>query len=281
MNTNIDKALLSLKETQDVELEIMKKLHDYCVYAGLRYCMAYGTLLGAVRHGGFIPWDNDIDICMPRADFQRLLEMVKTIPVGDNIHCVHYTVDDRYHYQVIRFFDDRTIVRPTYIKEQPRDMGVWVDVFPVDGVPRNIFDHPLYQLRLSVYKWIQLADIYAVPFSSITNKSIKGILSNIIKSTTHKILPNKNNIHEYKIDYYASKFSYNKYKKVADIIERQKPLWLEHEDFDNPTLMKFEKYQFFAPQNWDSYLTRCYGDYMKLPPENQRMTHDIGARWKE
>ena len=92
--------------------------------------------------------------------------------------------------------------------------------------------------------------------------------------------PGKNNIHEYKVDQFASVFSYKDYDHVADTIERQKPNWLTHTDFDERILMKFEKYDFYAPKDWAGYLTRYYGNYMQLPPEEKRMTHDIHAQWR-
>ena len=272
--------MLTLKETQKIELDIMVKLHEYCCKHNLVYCLTYGTLIGAARHQGFIPWDNDIDIIMPRPDYERLLELTNTEPVADNIDCVHYTNDEKYHYQVIRFCDTNTIVEPTYIREVTERLGVWVDVFPADGVPESVFDHPLEQIMLKFFRWVQLADIYAIPLSRVKNKSIKGIARNVIKNIVHFILPGKGNRHAYMVDKYASFFKYSKYAKVADTIERQKPNWLSHEDFDQRVLLKFEDYEFYAPKNWDNYLRRYYGDYMKLPPVEMRMTHDINARWR-
>lgn len=272
--------MLTLKETQNIELEIMKKIHDYCDKHGLLYCITYGTLIGAVRHKGFIPWDNDIDIIMPRPDYEKLLQLVKTNPIGENIECVHYTTDQKYHYQVIRICDMNTTVKPTYIREQPEKMGVWVDIFPADGVPESIFEKPFSQLLLKFYRWVQLADIYAIPLSKVKNKNFKSTIRNILKNLVHLILPGKNNVHEYKVDKYATRFSYDNHQKVADIIERQKPLWLTHDDFNNRVLLDFENYKFYAPKNWDNYLNRYYGDYMEMPPVKDRMTHDIDAEWR-
>jgi len=272
--------MLSVKETQDIALNIMQQIHLFCEREGLVYCMTYGTLIGAVRHKGFIPWDNDVDIIMPRPDFERLLEIEKERKIGPALQCLHYSNDVRYHYQVIRVCDTRTKVIPDYIREQPSDMGIWVDIFPADGVPESIFDQPMQQLKLWFNKWVQLGDIYAVPLSKAPNKSLKGIFNNITKNAVHLLFPGKNNVHNYRIDQAASAFAYNRYAHVADTIERQKPLFLTHEDFDQRVLMPFEQYAFYGPKNWDSYLRRFYGDYMQLPPVEKRMTHNINAEWK-
>ena len=272
--------MLTLKETQDIELEIMQKIHLFCEQEKITYCMTYGTLIGAVRHKGFIPWDNDIDIIMPRPDFDRFLETVKTKSIDDNLVCLHFSNNSKYHYQVIRVCDKRTVVYPEYIREVPEEMGVWVDIFVADGVPESIFDKPFDQLGLWFNKWVQLSDIYAIPFRDSPNKSLRGLANNIIKNVIHIIFPNKNNIHEYKVDHFGKRFKYEEYDHVADTSERQPPNWLTHEDFDNRVLMPFQQYEFYAPKDYDGYLSRYYGDYMQLPPEEKRMTHDIKAEWR-
>ena len=181
--------MLSVKECQDIELEIMQKLHLFCEKHNLKYVMVYGTLLGAIRHKGFIPWDNDMDIAMPRPDFERLLELIKTENISDGLYCVHYTTDLRYHYQVVRVCDSRTKVTPTYIREQPEKMGIWVDIFVMDGVWPHPALHPIQQFKLKLNQWLQVADIYAIP----GNKGIKSF----IKNTVHKLCPVRNNKHEY------------------------------------------------------------------------------------
>lgn len=133
----MEQHLLTLNEIQAVELEIMKQLHKWCEQNKIRYCMGYGTLLGAVRHQGPIPWDNDMDILMPRPDFEKMLRLTRNNKIGKNISILHHSKDDRYHYSVARACDDRTRVFATYLVEQPRRLGVWVDIFPIDGMPEK------------------------------------------------------------------------------------------------------------------------------------------------
>ncbi len=263
---------MTTKEIQKIELEIMNQLHLFCEKHHLRYCMVYGTLLGAVRHKGFIPWDNDMDIMMPRPDYVRFLKLLKTKSVGKNLEYLHYTNDLHYHYQIIRIYDIRTKVAPPYIREQPDKMGVWVDIFPADGYWEKPWQHPVQQSMLFFYRWIQLGDIYAL-------KDGKGI-KNKLKCIIHTIFPGKNNIHEYKIDYYASLCKFEEHTWVGDSIER-KPSRLLRSDFEELIKMPFECYNFYAPKHWKKYLKECYGDYMQLPPESQRQVHDLNAEWVE
>lgn len=263
--------MLSVKEEQEIELEIMQKIHLFCQENALRYIMVYGTLLGAVRHKGFIPWDNDIDIAMPRPDYEKMLELLKTKSVGDHLYHVHYSTDPAYHYLVTRICDDRTIVNVPYIRDKPERLGIWVDIFPVDGLCTSPFRQNLRKLKLIIYKFILMGDLYGM-------KGQKGLRGRWLYFL-HKIMPGKDQSHCIKIEEYAKHCDFDSYKTVSIIIER---CWryqrLTHEDFDHPVLMDFEKYKFFAPKNWHESLSAQYGEnYMTPPPESKRFTHQIEA----
>lgn len=266
--------MLTIRETQLVELEIMSNLHNYCVKHGLKYVMAYGTLLGAVRHKGFIPWDNDMDIYMPRPDFEKFLELVKSKPIAKNIEIVYYTTDSKYHYTCIRVCDMKTTVNPPYIREQPEKMGVWVDIFPVDGVWERPWAHLLQQALLWFNRIMQRVDIYYKPWDPKTPK-------NILKCILHKLFPTGKNKHIRLLNYYASLCKYEEQKYVFYTIGWSGNVRvLTKDDFDHPCELQYEDKVFFAPQNCDAYLRSMYGDYMQLPPEDKRETHDIRAEWR-
>ena len=264
--------MISVKESQDLELDIMHKLHDYCVKHGLRYLLAYGTLIGAVRHKGFIPWDNDIDIFMPRPDFERFLEMTKTDPVAEDLYVTHYTLDENYFYNCARVCDERTEVEIPYIPVQPSRMGIWVDIFAVDGVPDSEFLVKAHRVRIRTLYYALRAHIYG----TLDNKNQ---FRKIVKLACLKFLSNKDHKLNRRITALEKQYPYDDYQNAA--------LWcltslvpIPKKDFEAPVSAPFEQYSFFIPEDYDRILRDTYGDYMKLPPESKRIPHQIRAFWK-
>jgi lipopolysaccharide cholinephosphotransferase len=246
----------------------MIKLHTYCEENNLRYCIAYGTLLGAVRHKGFIPWDNDIDITMPRADFERFLELAKQKPVASDLGTLHYTTDSEYHYNVIRVYDKNTRISIPYLREYPENTGFWVDVFPIDAY-NGSFRYQGARLGLALNKIFQRADLYAF-FSGHGWK--KSILYAI-----HKLFPNKNNRHMYRIDNYAKSIPLTDAEYLSDTTERGAVhVIYPNDQFERLVLLDFEGVPFYAPDDYTTVLETVYGStWTELPPENKRETHEI------
>ena len=264
--------LLTIKEQQEVMLGIMKAIHTFCVQNNIKYILLYGTLLGAVRHKGFIPWDNDMDIGIPRPDYDKLVTLLNSgKTIGEHFYHLHYTNDDNYHYQIMRICDDRTTVKPPYIRDQPKRMGVWVDIFPIDGVPRKTPLGILRRARLFINKKLQTADIYAVK----TKHDIGHLLGRI--SCT--LFPNMKK-RNYKIDSILRKTPFETSEFVGDMENREEKIAKQKRDeYSNLVLLNFEDTKFYAPAKWDEYLSRKYGNYMQFPPPNEQTPHTSGCKW--
>ena len=261
--------MLSVKECQDVELNILEQIHRYCEKHGLHYLMIYGTLIGAVRHQGFIPWDNDIDIGMPREDFERFLELSKEEPIGDHLYVVHYTTDPRYHYMCIRVCDDRTAVEVPYIREQPTRLGVWVDIFVMDGVTPNKTLYWIQKKKIMLYWYVFRAYVYGtIDNKNLFRKIIKKLILRFIDS---------NQLNQ-KITRLVSRYRFEDCEFVANVFTPQY-CPLRREDYYSPLPMLFEGHHFYGPRHYDEYLTLCFGNYMQLPPVEKRITHPILAEW--
>ena len=122
------KRKVTLEEMRDLQLAMMDKIHEFCVERGIRYSLGGGTLLGAVRHKGYIPWDDDIDIMLPRPDYERFLKEFDG--VYPNFKVLHLNNDRTYPYLFAKVYDSRTL-----LVECRATMGVYIDVFPIDGLP--------------------------------------------------------------------------------------------------------------------------------------------------
>lgn len=261
---------LDLKEVQNVELCILKEFHVFCENNGLRYILGFGTLLGAVRHKGFIPWDNDIDVLMPRNDFEKFLEISRTKSISEDLYVQHYTIDNKYHYICARVCDSKTHVNVPYIREQPSKLGLWIDVFPIDGVGKTSPKKILQTMLLKWYWMLFRADVYGS-----TSKNSRTKFNYYVKKMALVLFPNKNNVHNYSIDKICEWFSFDESEEVGFLFGEEGVCKFKRKDFDNLIKIPFEDASFFCPPSYKSFLEQCYGDYMSLPKEEDRITHDI------
>lgn len=262
---------MSLNECQCVELDIMKSIHKFCNENGICYVLAYGSLLGAVRHQGFIPWDNDMDIMMPRSDYEKFLCLAEE-GIDSHHYILNYRNDAKFHYQCTRVCDDRTFVSPNYIREQPSRMGVWVDIFPVDGVCKKQYEHMIKLIKMKFYKQLTHWEIYSHSEADSLKENIKHIIG--------KIFQDRNNRFEYEIDEIASKQVFSLSRNVGVTTEYEKTfLGMTPNDFSQRKLALFESEEFYIPKNWDRCLRGEYGNYMVVPSEEDRQTHSINAVW--
>ena len=201
--------LLSIQEQQQAELEVMKALHAYCEKHHIRYSLGWGSLLGAIRHKGFIPWDNDMDIYMLREDTERLKKLAKTDPIGPNIKLFDMSSDPNYHYVVLRACNMDTIARPSYLRKQINNMGLWVDIFPMDG-----YNKTLYWFQRPI-AWFFTKLCYATMYRIPTNQKAKRIVQKVIL----RFLPNKNHRYERRLDSISRWFNTKKSKYLIAIHE--------------------------------------------------------------
>ena len=155
---------LTLQEIQAQSLEILQTVHDFCLAHDIRYSLAYGTLIGAIRHKGFIPWDDDIDIIMPRPDYDRFCRTFRAPGLG-----LLWEEDKNYYLSFCRVFDtEKTWCRSLLPVGKDYKGGVWIDVFPADGVSDN-FDEFSANIRQYKRTWmLQMRYRYArIPVKDI------------------------------------------------------------------------------------------------------------------
>ncbi len=260
---------LTIQEIQAVSLEILKSVTDLCEEQGLRYALIYGTLIGAVRHHGYIPWDDDVDIMMPRPDYDKLLAYLA------NHKLPHLSVFNRetcpgYPYMISRVSDDRYILEME--NEDSVGMGVFIDVYPYDGLGTSKEEAIRFGKkgdRLSSLCYQATRKHFAIETtSSLPRKILKYpafVVSKLIgKDFFQKRLAKLGGAKDYESSAYIGCVIWLSWGE-KDIFPRA---W-----FDETIKMPFENYTFRVPKHYDEVLRHEYGDYMQLPPEKDRIGH--------
>ena len=257
----------SLGELKAIELGIMKEIDSFCGRNGLRYYLTFGTLLGCIRHRGFIPWDDDIDIAMPRADYDRFLS---TFSSG---FCrVKQLGDPHYSYPFAKIYDARTrLVENTLTQD---DIGVYIDLFPLDGLPED----KATQLRLckKVRFWKQMLRHKFSPW-----KRRRGWAKQLLLSLA-KLLLAPFSYHSIcrRIDRMCRQYDYDSSPCFSCLAWGYDFRFGEKAWMDPAGTGDFEGVRFRIPRDSDSVLRLFYGDYMQLPPEESRCSnHDFEAFW--
>lgn len=264
--------VISFEEAKKVELEILLNVADFCDKHGLRYYLAYGTLIGAIRHKGFIPWDDDIDIQMPRPDYNKLIELFNQ----ENKDKRYFLIDSKAKnagHTYVKVVDMRTIKKEEGTKKNSI-LGVDLDIFPIDGMPSDEAEFEKWYAKLyNCYKKQQYA-----------NTALKGWR---LKTKIHLLLYKpyvlcRKGLRK-KADKLHALYPYEECERVGSMetIYSSKKNYMRKEYFDGYTLVEFEGHQFKAPKKYHEVLNCLYGDYMQLPPEEERITHHINTMfWK-
>lgn len=259
---------LTLKEEQQEGLKILKSVAEFCDANSIRYTLAYGTLLGAIRHNGFIPWDDDIDIFMPREDYEQFLKLFKE---SVNPKLFHKGNTENYPYlfaKVANVKDTRKYAK--CLNYETPDRGVEIDIFPIDYIPNN-------RISRFFYKLICINNFICLDHSRFKG-FMTGTLFNKIISEPYRIIASKKSISYWtnKNNNLITKYYRNgSFTKCTDFwfFSGSKDV-IPVQVFSNLKKHQFEDSSFWIPADYDFVLKKFYGDYMKLPPiEEQQPKH--------
>lgn len=269
---------MSMKEIQSVSLEILKKIADICDQEGLKYSLAWGTLIGAVRHKGYIPWDDDVDIQMPRPDYERLKEyFIKNADALYPLRLFDNSVNG-YPYMLARVSNDDYVIDT--INEKPCGMGIFVDIYILDGTGDTYEDAWNYASKTCKYpRLIFLSTRKYYHFGTT-----KGFLKRLFKVFVFiyaKIMGKE--YFERKLLSIISQKPYDQKDYVGCVswCERPKYAVIKKSEFEDMIDFQFENYKFKGPREYDKYLRIWYGDYMQLPPEKERIYHHLYKAYKK
>ena len=261
-----------ISEIQQMELGIMEYIHEVCHKIGVKYFLAYGSLIGAVRHQGFIPWDDDMDICMLRDDYEKLQDYMIAHP-NERYELMSYKNNVNYVYPFMKVQDNHTYL----VEEDVRidsDMGIYVDIFPVDGYE----DDQAFKDKMT--KIIKKRQLSCYTFKGITNT--KSVVNSIIRYISVIIFYFTNtNKYVSQIDELAKSRKVEDYELVDYVVykDMNKPVW-KREWLEQVEAGSFEGKKFMIPKHYHEILTSDYGNYMQLPPVEQQVSHHDFKLWK-
>ena len=255
-----------LKKIQLILQGILVAFQTFCAERSLRYYALGGTVLGAVRHQGFIPWDDDIDVGMPRSDYELLVSSFNTY--NNNRRYIlesPYTKDSNYSYPYSKIYDTQT----TLIENTtpPFKRGVFIDIFPLDGVEKAtaINVKTIYFLK----KILELKKLKR-------SRRQRSILRNLVSVTidyslkhfvSYKFLLNM-------INWLCVRQQYNQSDYIANLVGAYNEKEIVPKScFGNPAIVSFEGLEIPCPKDTDYYLEHIYGEWKSLPPEEKRVTH--------
>ena len=261
-----------IREIQQMELGIMEYIHETCQKIGVKYFLAYGSLIGAVRHKGFIPWDDDMDICMLREDYEKLQDYLIANP-DERYEVMSYKNNLNYVYPFMKVQDNHTYLLEEDVRIDS-NMGIYVDIFPVDGYENDA------NFKNNMTKLIKKRQLSCYTFKGITNT--KSVLNSLIRYISVIIFYFTNtNKYVAQIEELAKSRKVSDYEEVDYLIykDMNKPVW-RREWLEQVTTGTFEGKEFMIPKNYHEILTSDYGDYMQLPPVEQRVSHHDFKLWK-
>lgn len=254
-----DKRITS-DEVKQIQLDMLKEIDDYCRKNDIRYCLSYGTLLGAIRHKGFIPWDDDVDLIMPYPDLLRF----KKEFISDDLEVLDIDTYDYYEWPFPRICNTHTYSKPGKYSTW---YGVNIDLYPVMGMIEDVEKINKYmekgtRIQKAFHKYLawHRRELKFTPFTFLPG----------YKSAVKKMYD------------YVRMYPFENAKKFFHVGGPFKMYEVfDYDVFEELIDVDFENCKFLAPKRYDDYLRQCYGDYMTPPPEDKRHPYHGGCYyWK-
>ena len=259
---------IGTEELKRIQIEILDDVAAFCQHHNLRYYLAYGTLLGAIRHKGYIPWDDDIDIHMPRPDYEKFLKLYNC---ENSTNCVvSHELDKKYRVAFAKVYRKGTLVKECHFKQDV--FGVYIDIFPLDGYKDEKQAHQCGEIR----RYMHVKNSIFTSSMTAMRKMRLALTKAILLPVTLRSLQKRIKRIATQCSYDSSERVYSSYSRLAarEIFPRA--------IFDNYKMVAFEGKEYRAPLDCDCYLRALYGNYMTLPPkEKQQSTHNSQAYYTD
>lgn len=262
-------GMASSNQLHEIELEILIHFRQICIENQLTYYLTAGTLLGAIRHKGFIPWDDDIDILMPRKDYNKLSNLSAEI-MTKNLFLQNNKTDTNFPFYFSKIRKNNTNVEEEKFSDVSMNKGIYIDIFPLDSCPKTFFFATFFFKIIEFFSFVALSKVSKRFQCGYTKKHMK-LLFSLFRCLPLSFIFFLREFIRVLISIFSSDqclcsvggtHGYPKESYLAD--------WFKHE-----TVLIFEEELFPAPSCWHEILTSMYGNYMDFPPKNERNGHFI------
>ena len=265
---------LTLQELKEIEFNLLKVFDAFCKEHNIRYYLAFGTLLGAIRYKKFIPWDDDIDLLVPREDYDRLIRLFRD---SERYQLFAFEKNSNFHYPFAKLCDMTTRKEQTVYKNRGVKLGVEIDIFPLDTWDNDIVKAKMEAKRIKKYQnWLKVTKLD----KPISSNPVKRLLWSMILPFARmvgggffikKIIKESNKPEQRGSRYVGAKVW---------------PIYGERgiipaAAFDESVEIEFEGQMFPAPKGYDTYLTCLYGDYLPEPPKDKQKTHHAFSAYRD
>lgn len=255
-----------------IQLGILDHVATVCASNNIRFFLCGGTLLGAVRHRGYIPWDDDIDIALMRDDYEKLISILRR---EENIYKVYSCrTDKQFPYRCAKLYDSRTVLHEEADLELFCENGVYVDMFPIDSVPQHRVTQMIYYLFIYIFIWMHTLKVVSVApnrslYKNVVLKISKFLLKSITLNQLARLIDNLAKVKFRSCFCGRVAMGYGLKQIVPCSV------------YALSRNMRFENKEYPVPVGYHRLLSQVYGgDYMQLPPVSQRRTHRFTAYWK-
>lgn len=265
---------LKLTDVQKLTLHLLEHVIGICERENIRYYVGGGACIGVVRHGGFIPWDDDVDLSLPREDFERLVAYVKAHPEPGYGICDRWS-DPNWRFCMCQYVDLESEIEIDLAAEKRR-AHIWIDIFPIDGLPDNAIVRWVHVKRILMTRYlIQIANAA----TQVDTHRQRSLVERMVLSVCNKLklgdhIDSLAKMEQ--LDHLCKKYSFYDQNYCGNMLGRYR----EREVvpcsyFGEPEKGAFCNIKVNIPERVSEYLTALYGDYLTLPPENQRIAHNV------
>lgn len=266
---------------QKVQLIIMDDIHRVCKNNNLKYYMIGGTMLGAIRHGGFIPWDMDIDIAMPRDDYEKFVS-VYSKQLDKHFSCHNYKTDKNFHipHAIVVLNNSTVEYAIDRLNPQINRIGIYVDVLPLDLCPDEINLRKKQECKINrIKKIIYYKNGLVYSKDNFISKAAKRMLRIILFLLPMKIVQDR-------LNYVMMKYNSKGGGDICSMVSHYgyNKLSMPKQIFGDPVEVPFAGRYYYAPHDYIEYLKRIFNDYMALPSEEVRqkqMDGLVSASWPD